>query len=99
VGKIVIPNEGGSRGAAYSQVVAQENSSGGFRRSSFEPPPDLRSHFFFEGAAKGKEMEIDTGLVQAKVVRPWEPRKCIPRAPLAPKYVIITPRIEEKNNT
>jgi hypothetical protein len=50
---------------------------------------------FFEGAAKGKEMEIDNGLVQMKTNHPWEPRKCIPQAPLASKYVINMPKIEE----
>jgi len=50
----MILNEGGSRGVSYSQVVVQENSSGGFCRLYFEPPHELHSWFFFKGAAKGK---------------------------------------------
>jgi len=45
---------------------------------SFEPPPDLHSHIFFEGKTKGKEMEIDLGTTQAKETHPLKPNKCIP---------------------
>jgi hypothetical protein len=45
---------------------------------SFEPPPDLRSHIFFEGITKGKEMEIDSGTAQAKETCPLKLEKCIP---------------------
>jgi hypothetical protein len=91
----MIPNDGGSRGTSYSQVVSQDPPGGGFRRPAFEPSSDQCSRIFFEGASKGKEMDIDSGPTQAKETCPWAPGKCIPQAPSTPKYVISTPRIEE----
>jgi hypothetical protein len=54
-------------------------------------------HFelLFEGSIKGEEMEIDSGNTQTKEAQPWASEKCIPRASLAPKYIISSPRIKE----
>jgi hypothetical protein len=41
-------------------------------------------------------MEIDSRNTQTKATHPWAPGKCIPQVPLAPKYFIISPIIEEK---
>jgi hypothetical protein len=74
--------------------MMQGNTGCGSRWSTFEPPPYLRSQLLFEGSIKGKEMEIDSMNTQMKETCPWAPKKCIPQAPLAPKYVIISPIIE-----
>jgi len=86
--------KGGSRGPSYNHEFTHDVNGDSFRRSSFEPPPDLWSQLLFEGAAKEKAMEIDPGIARAKAAHLWEPRKFLPQALKAPKYVVITPRIE-----
>jgi len=92
----MLPSEGGSRGASYNHVAAQENLDCVSRRLTFELPPNMCSQLLFEGSTKGKEMEIDSRYTQTKAARPWALGKCIPQASLAPKYIISSPRIEEQ---
>jgi hypothetical protein len=90
--------EGGPNGASYSQATANGSSGEGFKRPTFEPPPDLRSKLLTEGTFKDREMDIDpeNAAIPATVSTPWIPGKCIPQAPQAPKYIINSPRIEEQ---
>jgi len=39
-------------------------------------------------------MEIDPETNHPKEARTWEPGKCITQVPVAPKYIIKSPRIE-----
>jgi hypothetical protein len=90
--------EGGPNGASYSQATANGNSGEGLKWPTFEPPPDLRSKLLAEGTFKDREMDIDpeNATIPATASTPWMPGKCIPQAPQAPKYIISSPRIEEK---
>jgi hypothetical protein len=90
--------EGGLNGASYSQATTNEISGEGFKWPTFEPPPDLREKLLTEGTFKDREMDIDpeNATIPATVMTPWLPGKCIPQAPQAPKYIINSPRIEEK---
>jgi hypothetical protein len=95
-GEIMLPNYGGVQDTFYSKVVSQDPLGGGFRRPAFESLPDQCSRIIFDGASKGKEMEINSGATKSKEKHPWAPEKCIRQAPLAPKYVISTAKIEEQ---
>jgi hypothetical protein len=50
--------EGGLNGTSYSQATANGNVAEGTKRSTFEPPPDLRSKLLAEGTFKDREMDI-----------------------------------------
>jgi hypothetical protein len=90
--------EGGMRGPSYSQATANGSNGEGSKHPTFEPPPDLRAKLLTKGTFKDKETDIDSGkaLAPTSASKPWLPGKCIPQAPQAPKYIIITPRIEER---
>jgi hypothetical protein len=90
--------EGETMGISYSQSTANGNPAGGSKRSTFEPPPDLRSKLLVEGTFKDREMDIDSDkeTVPTTTSTPWMLGKCIPQVPQAPKYVINSPRIEEQ---
>jgi hypothetical protein len=90
--------EGGPNGASYSQATTNGSSREGLKRPTFEPPPDLCSKLLVEGTFKDREMDIDpeNAIILAKASTPWMLGKCIPQAPQAPKYIIISPRIEEQ---
>jgi hypothetical protein len=94
----MITSEGGPRGSSYSEAMVHRNNGGGSRRPTFESPPDLRSQLLSEGTFKDKEMDIDSRKTPTttSVTHPWIPKKCIPQTPQAPKYIIITPGIEEQ---
>jgi hypothetical protein len=49
-----------------------------------------------EEMSKEKPMEIDPESNHPKTAHTWEPGKCIPQAPTAPKYTINSPRIEDQ---
>jgi hypothetical protein len=49
-----------------------------------------------EEMSKEKPMEIDPESNHPKTARTWEPGKCIPQAPIALKYIINSPRIEDQ---
>jgi hypothetical protein len=51
-----------------------------------------------EGTFKDREMDIDpkNTTILTTTSTPWMPGKCILQAPQAPKYIISSPRIEEK---
>jgi hypothetical protein len=46
--------------------------------------------------SKEKPMEIDPKASHPKTNRTWEPEKCILQASIAPKYIIISLRIEDQ---
>ena len=90
--------EGGPNGASYSQATANGNSVEGLKRSTFEPPPDLRLKLLVKETFKDQDMDIDpdNATIPTTASTPWMLRKYIPQAPQAPKYIIISPRIEEQ---
>ena len=49
-----------------------------------------------EEMSKEKPMEIDPESNHPKTTRTWELDKCIFQAPVAPKYTINSPRIEDQ---
>jgi hypothetical protein len=49
-----------------------------------------------EERSKENPMEIDPTTNHTKISRTWEPGKCILQAPIAPKYIISSPRIEDQ---
>jgi hypothetical protein len=85
--RAMIQKEGGRVGASYSEATTNGRSGEGFKRSSFEPLPDLRATLITEGTFKDREMDIDPEHPRAPAIAsmPWLPGKCIPQAPQAPK--------------
>jgi hypothetical protein len=83
---------------SYRQATTGGKDAERTKRPAFEPPPDIYSTLWEEGASKNREMEIDHEKAASTptAAAPWKPGKCIPQAPQAPKYVISSPRIEEQ---
>jgi hypothetical protein len=83
-------------GTPYSQVTANTNSETREQRPAFETPPEMRAELLAEGTFKDRDTDMDQAKEDSRVRTsvPWIPGKCIPQAPIAPKYVINSPRIE-----
>jgi hypothetical protein len=90
--------EGGSNDTSYRQAIENGSFGEGLKRPTFEPPPDQRSKLLMEGTFKDREMDIDPENVATPATTsiPWLPGKCIPQAPHALKYIIISSCIEEQ---
>jgi hypothetical protein len=89
--------EGGvPQAPSYSSVTAKEHGSHHSKRPTFELPPDMQRILWEEEMLKEKPMDIDPASSNNKTNCTWEPGKCILQASTAPKYNIISPRIEEQ---
>jgi hypothetical protein len=89
--------EGGEPQApSYSSVTAKEHDSYHTKRPTFELPEGMQKILLEEEMPKEKPMDIDPAANHTKTSRTWEPGKCIPQAPIAPKYIINSPRIEDQ---
>lgn len=88
--------EGGAFGPSYSSIIALELGIKHFKRSPFELPAEMKNILWEDDLPKEKPMEIDPETNHPKTARTWELGKCIPQAPVAPKYTINFPRIEDQ---
>jgi hypothetical protein len=86
------------KGVTYSQVTANEDLAIRVKRPTFETPQELRAQLIVEGTFKDRDTDMDRAKEDnfAPASAPWIPGKCLPQAPIAPKYVINSPRIEEQ---
>jgi hypothetical protein len=87
---------GGPSAPSYSTVTGKEHDSNHFKRPTFELPDDMQKLIWEDEMPKEKPMDIDPETSQPRTKRTWEPKKCIPQAPIAPKYTIISPRMEDQ---
>jgi hypothetical protein len=73
------------------------NDKDGIRaqRPSFEPPSHLREHLLQEEQSTGKIMDMEVDSSHPKASQNWVPGKCMPQAPIYPKYVIKSIRVGE----
>jgi hypothetical protein len=87
---------GGPLAPSYSFVTAKEHDSTHFKQPTFELPAGMQQNIWEEEMSKEKPMKIDPEANHPKTARTWEPGKCIPQAPIALKYIINSPRIEDQ---
>jgi hypothetical protein len=88
--------EGGPPGPSYSFVIAPELGFKHFKRPPFEIPAEMKNIIWEDELSKEKPMEIDPKTNHPKAALSWEPGKCILQAPVAPKYTINSPKIEDQ---
>jgi hypothetical protein len=89
--------EGGAPSApSYNTVTGKEHGSNHTKRPTFELPDDMQKLIWEDEMSKEKPMDIDPETSQPRSKRTWEPGKCIPQAPIAPKYTISSPRMEDQ---
>jgi hypothetical protein len=89
--------EGGEPPApSYNTVTGKEHSFNHSKRPTFELPAGMQKLIWEDEMPKEKPMDIDLKTSQPRSQCTWEPRKCIPQAPIAPKYTINSPRMEDQ---
>jgi len=86
---------GGVKPPSYRNVVVNETKNSRASRSPFEPLPHLRDQFLYEETDRDKGTGMDAESLHPKASRIWITGKCIPQAPIAPKYVIKSTRVGE----
>jgi len=90
---------GQGRGAptpSYISVTGKEHNSSHFKCPTFELLEGMKQLIWEDEMPKENPMDIDPETNHPKSKCTWEPEKCIPQATIAPKYTIISPRIEDQ---
>jgi hypothetical protein len=87
---------GAPHAPSYSSVKGKEHGYSHFKRPTFELLEDMKKIIWEDNMPKEKPMDIDPETSQPKSKCTWEPGKCITQATTAPKYTIISPRIEDQ---
>jgi hypothetical protein len=87
--------EGGVKSPSYCNVTTNDPKNSQAHRPSFELPLHLRDQYLQEEMDINKDSNMDVESSHPKETRAWILDKCIPPAPVAPRYVIKTTRIGE----
>jgi hypothetical protein len=83
---------------SYRNVVANDPENSHARPLSFEPPLHLSEQYLEEYTDGGKGENMEAKFSHPKSAQVWIPKKCIPQALVAPRYVIKTTRIGEQTH-
>jgi hypothetical protein len=78
------------------RAILQETKGGNSRRPTFEPPLIYGIKFSLKESPTENPWRLILNLLKGKKLDLGNLDKCLPQAPLVPKYVINTPRIEDQ---
>jgi hypothetical protein len=87
--------EEGGKPPSYNNVTTNDRSGTREKRSSFEPPLQLRDQLLAREQGLRKEMDVEARHVPSKSTSRWEPGKCIPQTDKPPRYLISSTRVGE----
>jgi len=87
---------GGPSAPSYSIVTRKEHDSTHFKYPTFKLPDNMQKLIWEDQMSKEKLMDIDPENSQPRTKCTWEPWICIPQASIAPKYTIISPKMEDQ---
>jgi hypothetical protein len=80
---------------SYRNTATNDLENTRARYPTFEPPLHMQEQYLQEEMDGRKETNMDAESFHPKASRVWIPDKCIPQAPVVPRYVIKTTRIGE----